>query len=185
MRRLLAGYLAALGHAGGGVTLLVGGDALLRRLNARHRGRARPTDILSFSYLEDAGAVPAKRAAKRTRVPAAGRAGALQRAAQWAPLGAPAGELIGELAVSLQRARTQAKANGWSVRTELARLLAHGCAHLAGYDHRTRAQDGRMRRVEEALLDGAGFPGLYPAPTSHAPAQHKPPHKPRKPRTRR
>jgi probable rRNA maturation factor len=129
LSRLLAGYLAALGYPGRGVTLLVADDAELKRLNARHRGRHRATDILSFSYLPGARAPPST---------------------------------IGELAVSLERARAQAQANGWSLRTELARLLAHGCVHLLGYDHATRAQDRAMRRIEERLLTAAGFPGLYP-----------------------
>jgi len=129
LARLLAGYLAKLGHPGHGVTLLIGDDALLKGLNTRYRGRARPTDILSFSYLEGA----------RTPPP-----------------------LIGELAVSFPRVKAQAKANGWPIRTELARLLAHGCVHLLGFDHATAAQDRAMRRIEERLLEAAGFPGLYP-----------------------
>lgn len=166
LSRLLAGYLAALGHAGGGVTLLVGGDALLRRLNARHRGLARPTDILSFAYADARFAYADARAA--------GKAKSTRKASARTPRAELAGELIGELALSLDRARAQAKANGWSLRTELARLLAHGCAHLAGYDHRTRAQDARMRRVEEALLDAAGFAGLYPPAAPRRAAMRRP-----------
>jgi len=74
--------------------------------------------------------------------------------------GAP--ELLGEIAVSLDRVRAQAKANGWDERTELLRLLAHGCAHLAGYDHETEQGEREMRAVEIAMLDEAGLSGLYP-----------------------
>jgi probable rRNA maturation factor len=135
--RLLSGYLDGLGHGDRSVILLVADDAELRRLNARHRGLRRPTDILSFGYPAPEGG-------------AGGRAHG----------SAPA--LLGELAVSWDRVRIQAKANGWPPRTELARLLAHGCAHLAGFDHATPAQERRMLPVEERLLAAAGFPGLYP-----------------------
>ncbi|HUJ75465.1 MAG TPA: rRNA maturation RNase YbeY, partial [bacterium] len=66
-------------------------------------------------------------------------------------------ELLGELAVSLERVQAQARENGWDPWTELARLLAHGCAHLAGYAHDAPAQDRVMREVEERLLAAAGI----------------------------
>ena len=53
-------------------------------------------------------------------------------------------------------------ANGWALQTELLRLLAHGCAHLAGYDHQTAAQERKMRKVEEELLERIGLKGIYP-----------------------
>jgi probable rRNA maturation factor len=128
LRRALAAFLAGLGYPAAGLDVVFAGDALLRRLNARHRGRDAPTDILSFSYLEPG----------------------------------PAPALLGVLAVSLPRARRQARGNGWEARTEVLRLLAHGCAHLAGYDHATAREDRAMRRVEEGLLERVGVRGLYP-----------------------
>ncbi|MCZ6842106.1 MAG: rRNA maturation RNase YbeY [SAR324 cluster bacterium] len=74
----------------------------------------------------------------------------------------PSTDMLGELAVSLERARAQALENGWDLRTELLRLLAHGCAHLAGYDHATDREEREMRAVEIAMLEGAGLRGLYP-----------------------
>jgi probable rRNA maturation factor len=123
-------FLTGLGHGRSGITVLFATDATLQRLNARHRGQPKSTDILSWSYLDAA------------------------------PGGAPA--LLGELALSLDRARAQARANGWPLQTEVLRLLAHGCAHLAGYDHATAAQDRAMRRLEERLLARIGVRGLYP-----------------------
>ena len=78
-----------------------------------------------------------------------------------APEGGP-GAPLGDLALSLERARAQAAKNGWALQTELLRLLAHGCAHLAGYDHRTAAQERKMRGVEEELLERIGLKGIYP-----------------------
>lgn len=71
------------------------------------------------------------------------------------------GEIFGEMALSLERARTQAKENGWNLTTEVLRLLAHGMAHLAGYDHQTPAEDKVMRELEESLLAEIGLTGLY------------------------
>jgi probable rRNA maturation factor len=143
LTRLLGGYLAGLGHPGSGVTLLVADDAALQQLNSAHRGLPRPTDILSFSYLEQP---PARKRAGR------------------APRRSASPALLGELAVSWDRVQVQAKTNGWDTRTEMARLLAHGCVHLMGYDHTNRAEDAVMRRIEERLLNEAGFSGLYPKP---------------------
>jgi probable rRNA maturation factor len=50
--------LAAVGRAAGDVDLLVVDDAEIRRLNARHRGVARPTDVLAFPLETPDGAVP-------------------------------------------------------------------------------------------------------------------------------
>ena len=144
LARLLAEYLRSLGYPGSGLNLLVANDASLRALNARHRRRDRPTDILSFSYLDP-------RKSRRAAPPP----GPLPRRYAAIPL-------LGELAVSWNRVLAQAKANGWDARTELARLLAHGCVHLLGYDHTTRKEDAAMRRIEERLLAGAGIKGIYP-----------------------
>ncbi len=65
---------------------------------------------------------------------------------------------IGEVVVSFERARVQARRAGWSLRQELAVLVVHGILHLGGYDdHGTR--DGarmraRQRTIVERLRDG-------------------------------
>ena len=126
IRRALAAFLTDLGHPSRGVSLFVGDDRALRKLNRKYRGLASPTDILSWRYEE------------------------------------PAEPLLGELAVSLDRVRPQAARNGWDAPTELMRLLAHGCAHLAGYDHETPAEEARMLPVEIRLLAGIGLENIYP-----------------------
>ena len=143
IRQALRSFLVALGFAHHGVSVLLADDAALAALNRQYRGRDAPTDILSWSYLES----------DPQRVDATAGPAATQRL------------LLGELAVSLERVRAQATENGWDAQTELLRLLAHGCAHLAGHDHQTPAADRAMRDLEIALLEGAGVGGLYsPAP---------------------
>ena len=47
LKRVLSGAAAAL-RVSGEVSLVLGGDRLLRRLNRDYRGKDRPTDVLSF-----------------------------------------------------------------------------------------------------------------------------------------
>lgn len=130
----LVSFAAGVGHPGRGISVLMGGDALLRELNLAHRNLDRPTDVLSWSYLDYA-----------------------------APLGDGEPPLLGELALSLERAHAQALENGWSLRTEVLRLLAHGVAHLAGHDHESEEQEREMLTLEVRLLDEVGLKDIYPA----------------------
>ncbi|HEY6342850.1 MAG TPA: rRNA maturation RNase YbeY [Bryobacteraceae bacterium] len=52
----------------------------------------------------------------------------------------------GEIAISFDRARSQALARGHSVEDELRILMLHGVLHLAGMDHET--DSGEMARAE-------------------------------------
>ncbi len=60
---------------------------------------------------------------------------------------------LGEIAISVPRARRQARRARWGVEDEMALLVTHGYLHLLGYDHET--DDGAMRRLEEDLLKRA------------------------------
>ncbi|MEE8433474.1 MAG: rRNA maturation RNase YbeY [bacterium] len=71
--------------------------------------------------------------------------------------------LLGEIAISLERAESQAGENGWDLQTEVLRLLAHGCAHLAGHDHQDEAEERGMKALEIEMLSGVGLRDIYPA----------------------
>ena len=60
---------------------------------------------------------------------------------------------LGDLVISLETAKRQARAFGVTFPQELLRLIVHGLLHLAGYDHEgvTRAEAQRMRRAEERI----------------------------------
>ena len=74
----------------------------------------------------------------------------------------PDAKCVGDLAVSLEQVTRQAQENGWSVETELARMVAHGCAHLAGWDHERSEEEARkMLELEIELLQLAGYSGIY------------------------
>ena len=63
------------------------------------------------------------------------------------PSGMAAGSL-GDVAISLDRAREQARDHSHSVENELKILMLHGLLHLLGMDH--ERDGGAMRRAESA-----------------------------------
>ena len=65
----------------------------------------------------------------------------------------------GEIVVSLDTARRQAREGGWTLDLELRRLLAHGICHCRGYDHDTRDKAARMAAAERRLLGREGMVG--------------------------
>lgn len=67
-------------------------------------------------------------------------------------------DLLGDLVISVDTARRQARALGHELDEEIAVLLAHGLAHLAGLDHERSSADAEMQRsCEMTLLSGARF----------------------------
>jgi probable rRNA maturation factor len=60
--------------------------------------------------------------------------------------------VLGDVYISLEKAREQAGEYGVSFEEELARLVVHGVLHLAGYDHKKPSDARRMRSREEACL---------------------------------
>ncbi|MCL4793321.1 MAG: rRNA maturation RNase YbeY [Bryobacteraceae bacterium] len=71
------------------------------------------------------------------------------------PLPTPDGSL-GEMAISVPRAREQAEALGHPAEREIAILLLHGLLHLLGHDH--EADRGAMRRLETRWRRRLGLP---------------------------
>jgi probable rRNA maturation factor len=63
--------------------------------------------------------------------------------------------MLGDVVVSIDTARRQAKERGRTVVAEVTFLLAHGLLHLLGYDHRTEDEDRRMRARTDALCAAA------------------------------
>ena len=63
---------------------------------------------------------------------------------------------LGDIAISLQHARSQAKEFGNSLEDEIRILLLHGLLHLSGLDHET--DTGQMARAEQRWRKKFGLP---------------------------
>lgn len=123
--------LAAVDHESSGLSLVIVADRAMKRLNREYRGHDRTTDVLSFSQLEG-GEVAA---CDETH--------------------------LGDVVISLPRARSQARAGGWTLEEELLRLLVHGLLHTLGYDHeKSRREALRMQREEARLCDALAREGF-------------------------
>lgn len=61
-------------------------------------------------------------------------------------------EMLGDVVISVDQARRQAKAHKATLKREMATLLIHGLLHLLGYDHeRSMRQAKIMRAIERQL----------------------------------
>jgi probable rRNA maturation factor len=63
---------------------------------------------------------------------------------------------LGEMAISIGRAREQAEQLGHGLETEIQILMLHGLLHLLGMDHET--DRGKMRRSETNWRKKLGLP---------------------------
>ncbi len=63
---------------------------------------------------------------------------------------------LGDIAISWQTAREQAREFGHPIETEIQVLMLHGALHLAGMDHET--DGGRMSRAETRWRRMLGLP---------------------------
>ncbi len=122
-----------------GISLYLTDDTEIQKLNQQFRGKNSPTDILSWPYTENDVELSLPKIDESEDV-----------------------ELAGDLVVSVERVRKQATENGWDFETELIRLLAHGCAHIAGWDHERSADEAsEMLELEIALLKEVGYENIY------------------------
>lgn len=104
----------------------------IQRLNRDFRGLDRPTDVLSFP-LTDYEAVDT-------------------------PLADELCGSLGDVVLSLERAREQAEEYGHSLDREIAFLTVHSMLHLLGYDHETGEEDELdMRRRQSEILKNIGL----------------------------
>lgn len=62
------------------------------------------------------------------------------------------GDLLGDVAISLDKTERQATRYGVTLEEEIARLLVHAILHLQGHDHDTPAKRRAMNALTEDLL---------------------------------
>lgn len=132
----LRDVVAELAADAGSLAIRFVGDRAMRQLNLQYRGLDKTTDVLSFE-----GDLPPK--GTFGKKPAATQAGPRDLPAAFVP---PAGDHLGDIVISVPKARKQAAELGHGVDVELRILLLHGILHCLGYDH--EVDDGTMERVE-------------------------------------
>ncbi len=129
VKRFARSVLRGEGVTDGALTLVLTGDAEVRDLNARFRGMDRTTDVLSFPMDDDP-----------------------HRGLDHDPFGEDGERYLGDVIVSLERAREQAPRFHNDPESELARLIAHGILHVLGHDHHSPAEGKRMKAAERRAL---------------------------------
>ena len=125
--RALAAHAAGSATQGGEASIVLGSDALLRRLNASYRGKDAATNVLAFAFTP--------------------RAAADQ----------DAGHYLGDVVLARETIGREAAARGLPPLHHVQHLALHGLLHLIGYDHETDAEAAAMERLETEILTGLGL----------------------------
>jgi probable rRNA maturation factor len=113
------------------LTVLLADDAELKALNHDFRGKAKPTNVLSFPAWEDAkprGQEPVNQ---------------------------------GDIAVALTTTAGESRKQNKRLDDHLAHLTVHGVLHLFGYDHLDDSQADDMESLERAVLARHGISDPY------------------------
>lgn len=108
--------------------LIIVDNDYIHELNKNYRGIDRETDVITFA-LEDEDTLIV---------------GDDER-------------ILGDIYISIDRARSQAAEYGHSFLRELSFLAVHGFYHLLGYDHQTKEEEEVMFKKQEEVLESYGI----------------------------
>ncbi|WP_438346871.1 rRNA maturation RNase YbeY [Paenibacillus sp. FA6] len=124
----------------GEVALTFVDDEQIHELNRDYRGIDRPTDVLSFAMndsLDDELEIIYELEEGETME------------------GIP--EVLGDIIISVTRAKLQSEEYGHSLEREIGFLFVHGFLHLLGYDHQDKVTEDEMMGKQEAVLVQVGL----------------------------
>ena len=102
-------------------------NTFIHQLNRDYRKIDRPTDVISFAFLD----------------------GESDREAQ---LNGGGIVCLGDIYISIDKAKEQAEEYGHSLNRELSFLFVHGLLHLLGYDHMTLEDEKVMFALQDEIL---------------------------------
>ena len=106
------------------ITMIFTDNNVIRDINRKYREKDNPTDVISFAYRENPF-----------------------------PVFGPGPENLGDIYISLEKAKEQADKNSEDLPDEISRLIIHGILHLAGYDHEKSANEAdRMNKMESEIF---------------------------------
>ena len=118
------------GVENGEVSVTLTDNAYIHQLNRQYRQIDRPTDVLSF---------------------------ALNESVEPDIENGPDIDVLGDIILSVERAREQAADYGHSLRREIAFLTVHGMLHLLGYDHMEEADRLEMEKEQRYVMEQLGI----------------------------
>lgn len=119
------------GVENGEVSVTLTNNDYIHTLNKQYRGIDRPTDVLSF---------------------------ALNESEEPDVEDGPDVNVLGDLVISVERAKEQAADYGHSVKREIAFLTVHGMLHLLGYDHMEEEDRIEMEAEQRFVMEKLGIP---------------------------
>ncbi|KYO65171.1 rRNA maturation RNase YbeY [Thermovenabulum gondwanense] len=134
IKKVLMKALEIHGESGVEVSVVLVDNEYIRELNRIYRGKDEPTDVLSFAMREGEDEIEDE-------------------------IGEELGEneLLGDIVISCEKAKSQAEEYGHSFQREIGYLAVHGILHLLGYDHETEEEKQEMRSREEEVLSSIGL----------------------------
>jgi probable rRNA maturation factor len=104
----------------------------IQSINREYRDKDQPTDVISFA-MEELGE------------------------GEMEVLGAEMPRILGDIIISIEKAKEQANEYDHSFLRELGFLTVHGFLHLLGYDHETEEQERTMFAKQKQILDEFGL----------------------------
>lgn len=124
----------------GEVALTFVDNEQIHELNLEYRAIDRPTDVLSFAMNESLDdeleiVYEMEEGNEGEMIP----------------------DILGDIIISVERAKEQSEEYGHSLERELGFLFVHGFLHLLGYDHQDEASEAEMMGKQEAALAEVGL----------------------------
>lgn len=115
----------------------------IQEINLTYRGLDKPTDVVSLEYKPEAELTVSEQD--------------LADNPDLAEMLTEFDSYIGELFISVERAREQAQDYGHSFEREMGFLAVHGFLHINGYDHQTPQEEAEMFGLQEEILNAYGL----------------------------